>query len=99
MEEKCEKNFLNQKYNKFLSMRGINKKSFENLLYEILENKQMKGIYGENQTYINIESPLFEIIWKLNYLEKNYTIYISHKNINEFNLINEYIKLFDKLNK
>ena len=32
----------------------------------------------------------FEIISKLSHFEKNYTIYISQKNIDEYNLINEY---------
>ena len=77
----------------------INRKSLENLIYEIFENKELKGIYKENETYINIDSPLFEIIPKLSNFEKNYIIYISQKNIDEFNLLNEYIKLFDKLNK
>ena len=53
----------------------------------------------EHETYINIDSPLFEIISKISHFEKNYTIYISQKNIDEYNLINKYIKLFDKLNK
>ena len=79
--------------------KKINKKSFEHIIYEILENKQIKGIYKGNETYINIDSPLFETISKLSHFEKNYTIYISQKNIDEYNLKNEYIKLFDKLNK
>ena len=79
--------------------KKVNRKSLENLIYEIFENKQIKGIYKENENYINIDSPLFEIISKLSNFEINYTIYISQKNIDEYNLINEYIKLFDKLNK
>ena len=59
----------------------------------------MKGINKLNESYINIDSPLFEIISKLSHFEKNYIIYISQKNIDKYNLINEYIKLFDKLNK
>ena len=76
-EEKYEKNILNKKYDKFLLEKKINRKSLENLIYEILENKQIKGINKENETYINIDSPLFEIISKLSHFEKNYTIYIS----------------------
>ena len=98
-EKNYEKNILNKKYDKFLLEKKINRKSLENLIYEIFENKQIKGIYKENETYINIDSPLFEIISKLSHFEKNYIIYISQKNIDEFNLLNEYIKLFDKLNK
>ena len=80
-EEKYEKNILNKKYDKFLLENKINKKLFENLIYEILEDKQIKGIYKENDTYINIDSPLFEIISKLSHFEKNYIIYISQKKI------------------
>ena len=98
-EKNYEKNILNKKYDKFLSEKKINRESLENLIYEIFENKQIKGICKENKTYINIDSPLFEIISKLSNFEKNYTIYISQKNIDEFNLLNEYNKLFGKLNK
>ena len=98
-ERKYEKNILNKKYEKFLIEKKINKKLLENLVYEIFENKQIKGIYKENESYINIDSPLFEIISKLSHFEKNYTIYISQNNIDEFNLLNEYVKLFDKFNK
>ena len=98
-EKNYEKNILNKKYDKFLSEKKINRESLENLIYEIFENRQIKRMYKENETYININSPLFEIISKLSNFEKNYTIYISQKNIDEFNLLNEYNKLFGKLNK
>ena len=88
-EKKYEKNILNKRYNKFILENKINKKLFEDLIYE---NKQIKEINKENETYINIDSPLFEIISKLSHFEKNYTIYISQKNIDEYDLINEYIK-------
>ena len=98
-EEKYEKNILNKKYDKFLLKTKINKKLLENLVYEIFENKQIKGINKENETYINIDSPLFEIISKLSHFERNYTICVPQKIIDEYNLINEYNKIFDKLNK
>ena len=39
-EEKFEKNILNTKYEKFLLEKKINKKEFENIMCEILENKK-----------------------------------------------------------
>ena len=79
-KEKYEKNILNKKYDKFLFEKKINKKLLENLIYEIFENKQIKGINKENETYINIDSPLFEIISKKSQLEKNiYYIYFLKK--------------------
>ena len=96
-EEKYEYNLLNKKYDKFILEKKINQKLFENIIYEILENKN--EINKENETYINIDSPLFKIVSKLNHFENKYVVYISQKNIDDYNLINEYIKLFDKLNK
>ena len=79
-KEKYEKNILNKKYDKFLLETKINKKSLENLVYEIFENKQIKGINQENETYINIDSPLFEIISKISHFEKKlYNTYFSKK--------------------
>ena len=43
-EEEYENNILNQKYDKFLLEKKINKKKFEEIIYEILENKQEKKI-------------------------------------------------------
>ena len=99
-EDKYELNVLNEKYDKFLSETKINKNLLENLIYEIYENKQIKGINQKKETYINIDSPLFDIISKLSHFEKNYTICIYQKIIDEYNLIYEYMnKFFDKLKK
>ena len=76
-EEKYEYNLLNKKYDKFILEKKINKKVFENIIYEILENKN--EIIKENEKYINIDSPLFKIVSKLNHFENKYTVYISQK--------------------
>ena len=101
-EQKNKVDLLKQKYNKFLSDNKLNKEIFEDILYEVLESKQIKDIDEEevnniNKDYdkkININSPLFERISKTKMFEKNLSIYISQKKSK-----NDYIKLFDKLNE
>ena len=95
-EEKFEKDILNSKYEKFLLEKKINKKEFENIIYEILENKKKNE---NDKNFIYIDSPLFNIISKITNFEDKYIIYISEQKIDECNLKNEYIKLLDKLNK
>ena len=101
-EQKNKVDLLKQKYNKFLSDNKLNKEIFEDILYEVLESKQIKDIDEEevnniNKDYdkkININSPLFERISKTKMFEKNLSIYISQKKSK-----NDYIKIFDKLNE
>ena len=101
-EQKNKVDLLKQKYNKFLSDNKLNKEIFEDILYEVLESKQIKDIDEEevnniNKDYdkkININSPLFEKISKTKMFEKNLSIYISQKKSK-----NDYIKIFDKLNE
>ena len=101
-EQKNNVDLLKQKYNKFLSDNKLNKEIFEDILYEVLESKQIKDIDEEevnniNKDYdkkININSPLFEKISKTKMFEKNLSIYISQKKSK-----NDYIKIFDKLNE
>ena len=57
-------------------------------------------INAEEQYYlINIYSPIFEAISKSGMLEYCYLISINTKNIIKNNLINDYISVFDNLNK
>ena len=104
-EEKYKKNYLNEKYENYLSEKKFNKEDFNNLIYDILENKKTNEINDDNITkegfklLINLDSPLFEVISKTKNFDKNYTIYMSQKNIDEFNLKEEYITIHDKLNK
>ena len=100
----CQKDILKIKYDDFILDNKLDKEKFGEIIYEVLENKKIKEINEDDvnifdETLINIESPLFEIISKTKIFEKNFTIYISQKNIDENKLKNDYIKLFDKLNK
>ena len=98
-EEKYEYNLLNKKYKDFLLKKKIkNKERFEEIIFEILENKQINGTNKGNETYVNIDSPLFIIILVLTNFENNYTIFISQLHIYKYNLLNKYIELFDNLN-
>ena len=98
-----KKDFLANEYNKFLIEEKLSKERIENIIYDIFENKQIKDIEEEdidnindNEKYINIESPLFNILSKTKNFGKIFTIYISQKEIDEYK--DQYIQLFDKLN-
>ena len=103
-QDKYEKNILTKKYDKLLLDIKFNKERFENNIYEILESKKIKDIDEEDinkikETLINIDSPLFAVVSKTQFFEKNCTIYISQKNIDDYNLKDDYRIFFDKLNK
>ena len=92
-EEEYEKDILIKKYNNFISKNKLNKEEFEMILYEILNNQNEKNI-----KFITIDSPLFEIISKTKKFGKNYEIYISQKDIDKFNLKDNYRILLNKIN-
>jgi len=101
-----KKDCLTKEYNKFLTENQIDKKKIENIIYEIFENKEIKDIeeedvdkIGDNEKYINIESPLFKILSFTKNFGKIFTIHISQKIIDKYKLKDEYMKFFDKLNK
>ena len=82
-----DKEYLNKKYNEFLLEKDINKKKFEDILLELLQNENIDNI-DENikkynsQIVINIDSPLLNIISKIkdfyiNYIIKIYEDYID----------------------
>ena len=108
-QKKYSKDYLNNEYNNFLLEKKLNKEEFEKIIFDVLENKKTKDInedMNENimkedsEILLDIESPLLEIISKGTNFENNYyTIYISQKNIDEYNLKNDYITFFNKLNK
>ena len=78
---------------------NFNKEEFENILYEILKRKETEDINEINKKeyynqFIDIDSPLFELMSKTKNFEK-YTIYIALG----CKLKEDYIILFNKLNK
>ena len=100
-----KKDFLKIQYNKFLIEKRVKKEKIQNFIYDIFENKEIKDIDEEdvdniknNAKFINIDSPLLEILSKTKNFGKIFTIYISQKIIDKFKLKGEYIKLFDELN-
>ena len=99
-------NCLTINYNKFIIEKNINKEKIENILYDIIDNKEIKDIDEEdvdkiksNEKYINIESPLFNILSKTQNFGKIFTIHISQNIIDQYNLKDKYAQLFNKLNK
>ena len=106
-QEQYKRDILNKKYNNFLLENKINKKKFEDILFEILENNKINDtdegnantIRKNDEILINIDSPLSEIISKTKIFESNFTIYISQKNIDEYKLKDDYLIFFNKLNQ
>ena len=104
-----KEDILTKKYNEFLKKKRLNKEKIENIILDVYENKEIKDIYKEDidkikekekekEKLINIESPLFEVFLKIKNFGKIFSIHISQNIIDDYNLIDEYINLFDKLN-
>ena len=93
-EDEYEKDILTKQFNDFILKNNLDKEKFNKILYEVIKNQNDK----DEEKYINIDSPLFEIISKIKDFGKLYTIYISQKNMDEYKLKDEYIKMFKKLN-
>ena len=106
-----EKDILAKEYDNFVSSNGLKKEKFANILYEVIadenekEKKKKEKEKENNETseenkdkYINVDSPLFEIVSKVKDFDNTYTIYISQKYIDNFNLKDDYLKIFQNLN-
>ena len=96
---------LNKNYQNFLLKNKLHKEEFENILNEILTNKETEDMdeASKKKDYnklTDIDSPLFELISKTKNFEK-YTIIISQENIEDIDdkLKEDFIILFNKLNK
>ena len=100
-----KKDFLTKEYNQFLKDKKVDKKTIENIIYDIFDNKEIRDINEEdvdkikdNEKFINIESPLFKILSETKNFGNKFTIYISQNILEKYKLKDEYIKFFDKLN-
>ena len=94
-QDKYKKGILALKYIRFLKENKVNKEKFENILYTVINNNNKKE---DKEKFINIDSPLFELISRTKDFENNYTLNISQKNIDENKLENYYRKMFNKIN-
>ena len=97
-----KKDYLKKKYEKFLLEKRFKAKQFEKFLYSFLENEKIneqKIIQDKSEIIINIDSPLLEVLSKTKNFEKKYTINISQLDIDKFNLKQDYITYFNKLNQ
>ena len=92
-EEHYNKDKLRKDYDDFISKNKLNKTKFENIVCKVINDQNEIDV----EKYINVDSPLLEILSKTKNFEKNYTIYISQKNIDKYDLKNDYIKIFKKL--
>ena len=99
MHKKYEEDNLFKKYDNFLLEKKLNKKEFENIISEVIKNKEYKEKEDSEILLIDMESPLFGIISKTKSFANNYTIFVSQKNIDK-NKLKDYYKIhFDDLNK
>ena len=80
------KDILAKEYNNFILKNKLDKEKFENIIYEVINNFNEKDKY-----YININSPLFEIMSNKRDSNIDFTIYIDI-------LKNDYKFMFNKLN-
>ena len=66
-----EKDMLIKKYDNFISKNKLNKERFDNIIYKLTDKQNENN----EKEYISLDSPLFEIISKTKYFNKNYTIF------------------------
>ena len=85
------KDILKKEYDDFISNNNFNKEKFESILYDVMNWQNEKHL-------INIDSPLFKLASKTKNFHKNYVLYISQKNIDDYNLKGDYKILLQKLN-
>ena len=90
-EEKNKNNYLNEEYDNYSLEKKFNEEKFNNILNNISKNKKSNKINDDIikegfKTLINLDSPLFELISKTNNFDKDYTICICQKKIDEYKL-------------
>ena len=96
------KDILNENLEQFLLSKNLMKDELEKIVFEMLSNQTEKVFYEkiiyEKYQFINIYSPFFDVISKAEELDK-YEIEINQDMIDKYNLKNDYIEVFNKLNK
>ena len=90
-----KKDILRKEYDDFLRENKLNKDKFEKIIYEVINNKNVENKINIKE-FINIDSPLCEILSKTKVFNKIFTIHISQKNIDEYKLKDDYITIFNK---
>ena len=86
-EDEYKKDILTKEFKNFILNNNLDKEKFIKILFEVIINQNEE----DEENYINIDSPLFEIITKKKDFSKLYAIYISQKNIDEYKLKDEYM--------
>ena len=76
-QSQYKKDILKNEYDKFISKNKLDKAKFEKVVYGLVNNQNE----NDSETYISIDSPLFEILSKTKIFDKKYTLYISKKNM------------------
>ena len=100
------KYILSKNLEKDLAEFKIDKTIFDNIVFNIL-NKNQNEIknnsddmdFKKQENKIEIYSPIFDIVSKLDIFETSYVLPISTKIIEKNNLQNDYISIFSKLNE
>ena len=92
-----KKDLLRTKYDNFLLENKLNKEEFEHIIYEIESNQN--EIDKTDKKYIDLNSPLFEMLSKINDFDKFFTIYIPQEDIDKNKLKDDYKSIFNELNE
>ena len=98
----CTKDTLIQKLEKDLLKNKIDTKLIQEYTYNYLKKyntKILEEYINKDKFNIEIYSPFFDIISKDKIFEYIFNILIQLDTIKEYNLTNEYIEIFEKLNK
>ena len=106
-DEESNKDTLNTRLQKFLNKRKLTNNEIENIVFDIFSNKKEKDLDEEDiitldecrDTIISVYSPFFDVISKTENFQKKYSIPILEKNINKYNLKDDYRRIFEKLNE
>ena len=69
-EDKYKKDILINEFKNFILNNNLDKEKFKKIIYEVIKNQNDK----DEEKYINIDSPLFEIISKI----KDFVNYIQY---------------------
>ena len=94
-----DKDILKKNLNKKLSELKIDVELINKFAMDYLKNYYLKNKENQEEFIIEIYSPFFDIISKSEFFEQVFTIPIPANEIKQFNLKNDYISLFEKMNK
>ena len=94
-----DKDILKKNLDKKLSELKIKIDAINKYAFDYLKNYYLKNKEKQEEFIIDIFSPFFDLISKSEFFEHIFTIPISIKEIEEYDLKNDFILFFSKINK